>query len=133
MATANGYVSLDVLRALRRLEADVQIEGLGMFRVQALTQEDVRLVGQAAKDDGNLWRQHQVVRGLIRPDLAALAADDLDEAVAVVKALHPMVVDALDRKINELTFMAPSDAYRDLASKNGCAEPEAATPSGSSN
>jgi hypothetical protein len=137
MGSGNGYVSLDALRGLRRLEADVEIEGLGKFRVQALTQEDVGQASRAARLDGglvdtNIWRQQHVARGLVQPGLAALMSEDEDEALAVVQAMNPAIVNALEAKITALTYQPPSDAYRSFGIGGASNDDSEGTPSGSS-
>lgn len=131
----NGYVSLEALKGVRRLEDDVEIEGLGKFRVQALTQEELRVIGRATKDaddpsgvDGNLYRQYQVAYGLVNPNIRE--SEGIDAAVEMVGAMHPMIAGELQTKIIEMTFRSASEAFKDLHQKKGSANSGAAQPSG---
>ncbi len=142
----NTYVDLAALRATRRLEEDVEIEGIGTFRVQALLQEELRLIAKAARDpeaepnpvtggkqDGNLYRQLEVAYGLVKPDLGA--ADDIDAALETLReiAIPVMGIAKLSVKIGELTYAeGPQKAFLRSVPDNGFPPAPEATPSGSS-
>jgi hypothetical protein len=138
MASANGYLSLDALRALPRLELDVDLDGVGRMRVQALTQNDLREIAAdcrmaGGETDYNLYRQQMIARCLVEPDLRSVWLDDPAQAIAVVAAMHPYITTALDEAINKLTFLEPAEAFRALFGAAASTPDAAATRSTSSN
>ena len=137
--SANGYISLEALRGVKMPEADVEVDGIGKFRVRALTQEQVRLANRAARIggteglDGNLWRQHQVAHGLITPDVSSLAVSDIDEAITIIQAMHPAIVQALDTKISEITYVDTKELKQHLFTMAGSRDESADMASDRSN
>ncbi len=124
MAANNGstgtYVDLDKLRNVPRIEEDVEVEGLGMFRVQAVTHEEARRARMACRIeegtqiDTTMLAQYEVAFGTIRPNIAELM-NDVDtehEALETVKGMHPTIVAKLARAIQDLSYIEPSEAYR---------------------
>jgi hypothetical protein len=136
MAASNGYVSLEQLIAAPRLEEDVPIEGVGKLRVQALTQEEIRLIGIRSRNtdlqegvDGNLYLQLEVLYGLVQP---RVLNGDVDAGLEKIGAMNPLILSSLGTKITELTFRSPGAAYKDFPNGSGLPAVEAATPSGTS-
>ena len=149
MSGSNGYFSLADLDRIPRLEEDIEIEGMGKFRVGALDQETLRRIVEAtrvqrsvpdgkggtrveAETDGNLERQYYVAYGLVSPDLGADA--DIGAALEKVRILGRNVValGQLFLRIYQLTFRNPGDAYKDLFGVAASPVSEAAIPSTSS-
>lgn len=137
MAGNNGYGTLDQLRGVRRLEKDFTDWPEMKLRIQALTDDEIRLIQQrsADKDDPNgvnmtLDRKLQIVYGLATPRLDPYA--DLDGALEAVSHIPVGVQVALSAEILGLTYRRPQEAFKDFGVGEGSPVPPEAIVSGSS-
>ena len=125
-----GYINLEQLRTIKRLEQDVEIEGMGTFRVQALMGDELREVREASERTGGerdniLFMKHSLALGLVEPDLARMV--DRDEALDLAGRLPLVVQDELSGVVAALTGEKPGAAYRALFNGAASAKVAAAT------
>ncbi|MGE0539756.1 MAG: hypothetical protein AB7R89_06220 [Dehalococcoidia bacterium] len=119
MAEGSTYVTLaDLGRWPSSIEEDVPVEGVGTFRVRALSQAEITAIAQRVRKesdedtyDGGLERQYYVAYGVVQPALGA--TEDLDAALERARVIGRSVpiFQRLYAKIAELTY---SDSTKQL-------------------
>ncbi len=96
-AGGNGYVDLDSLLGQGLPQEDVEIEGVGKFRVRALTREEALKVGDIPEGKGHAGKvDREILRhGLVNPELSYQDIEKLSSRLPA-GALEP-VVEAIAR------------------------------------
>lgn len=140
MAGKNGYGTLEQLRAIKRLQKDYRAWPVMVLRLQALTQAEIDEVIRFAKDPTTgedrlgMNRDAQIAFALVEPDIASIAATDLEAAVAEVQTIPMGVRAQLSQMIlYELTYCQPKDAFQSFFDAAGSRESEAPGVSTTSN
>jgi len=118
MAAGNGYVTLEQLAAVPRIQKDFHWGPL-KFRIQALLDSETAIVDRLAKreDDPTQtdWYRYQslmIAYGLAVPALSP--GDDLEQALQYVSRITPGVQQGLFIEIRDLTYRKASESWKDF-------------------
>lgn len=118
MSTGNGYITLDQLAAIPRIQKDF-IWGPHKFRLQALLDSETAIVDRLAKreDDPTQmdWLRYQslmIAYGMAAPALHP--NDDLDTALDAISHIPPGVQQGLFLEIRNLTYRKASESWKDF-------------------
>jgi len=101
-----GYVTLDSLAEITTLEENVEVPGVGTFRVTALTMEQSLSMSEAVgvEPDDRAATRAMVMFGVVRPPLHTI--EDADRLLAV---LLPGQVTVLVEAITRISGMEQDD------------------------